>query len=136
MSKDFEKICSEKGLKITGQRRVIAQVLSESDDHPDVETVYKRASKIDTRISVTTVYRTVALFEEFGLIAKHDFNDGRSRYENVSAGHHHHLIDVESGKVIEFTNDKLEKMKEKIASDLGYDLVAHKLELYAKPKKK
>lgn len=133
MSEKFEKICSEKGLKITGQRRVIARVLSESEDHPDVETVYKRASEIDSKISVTTVYRTVALFEEFGLIEKHDFNDGRSRYENVSSGqHHHHLIDVESGQVIEFTDDALEKIKTRIASELGYELVGHRLELYAK----
>ena len=116
---------------MTDQRRVIARVLSEAKDHPDVEEVFARASKIDDKISIATVYRTVRLFEEAGILERHDFGDGRARYEERSDEHHDHLIDVQSGKVIEFTNSEIEKLQEKIAEELGYRLVDHRLELYA-----
>ena len=128
--------CIEKGLKMTGQRRVIAQVLSESNDHPDVEMLYARANKKDSNISIATVYRTVKLFEESGIIEKHDFGDGRARYEEADeSSHHDHLIDLRSGKVIEFSNDKIEKLQEEIAKSLGYQIVDHRLELYCVPLK-
>lgn len=121
---------------MTGQRKVIAQVLSESDDHPDVEMLYARASVIDDNISIATVYRTVKLFEEAGIIEKHDFGDGRARYEEVDdETHHDHLIDLRSGKVIEFTNDQIEKLQEEVARKLGYKIVDHRLELYCVPLK-
>jgi Fur family transcriptional regulator, ferric uptake regulator len=126
----LEKLCSEKGLKMTGQRRVITRVLSEAQDHPDVEEVYRRATAIDTKISVATVYRTMRLLEEAQVIERLDFGDGRARYEENRDEHHHHLIDMRSGEVIEFQNEELERLKEKIAADLGYDLVDHRLELY------
>jgi len=129
----LEKRCIEKGLKMTEQRRVIARVLAESHDHPDVEMLYARASKIDNRISIATVYRTVKLFEEAGIIERHDFGDGRSRYEEVSEEHHDHLIDLRSGKVIEFTNHAIEALQETIARELGYKLIDHRLELYCVP---
>jgi Fur family ferric uptake transcriptional regulator len=129
----IEKKCIEKGMKMTGQRRVIAQVLSDSGDHPDVELLHKRAAKIDSNISIATVYRTVKLFEEAGIIERHDFGDGRSRYEEISTGHHDHLIDLKSGKVVEFTNEAIEKLQERIAAELGYKLVDHRLELYCIP---
>ena len=135
MSLSIEKKCIEKGMKMTGQRRVIAKVLSESADHPDVELLHKRAVKIDSNISIATVYRTVKLFEEAGIIERHDFGDGRSRYEEISEEHHDHLIDLKSGKVHEFTNEAIEKLQEKIASELGYKLVGHRLELYCVPLK-
>ena len=116
---------------MTDQRRVIARVLSDAKDHPDVEEVFARASKIDDKISIATVYRTVRLFEEAGILERHDFGDGRARYEEHSDEHHDHLIDVQSGKVIEFTNSEIEKLQEKIAEELGYRLVDHRLELYA-----
>lgn len=132
---NIEAKCVEKGLKMTGQRRVIAKVLSESHDHPDVEMLYKRASAIDPHISIATVYRTVKLFEEAGITQKHDFGDGRARYEEALREHHDHLIDVKSGKVIEFSNQEIERLQKEIAKKLGYELVDHRLELYAVPLK-
>ena len=132
-SQRIERLCSEKGLKMTGERRVIARVLSESEDHPDVELLYQRATAIDPKISIATVYRTVRLFEEASILDRHDFGDGRSRYEESSEQHHDHLIDIESGEVIEFTNDEIEALQREVARQLGYKLVDHKLELYAVP---
>lgn len=129
----LEQQCSEKGLRLTEQRRVIARVLEQSDDHPDVEELHKRASAIDANISVSTVYRTTRLFEEQGIIERHEFRDGRSRYETVPDEHHDHLIDVKSGHVIEFRNERIEQLQELIAKELGYRLVDHRLELYAVP---
>lgn len=127
---DLEALCHEKGLRITDQRRVIARVLSEADDHPDVEKVYARASAIDPGISIATVYRTVRLFEEAGILDRHDFGDGRARYEPSPEAHHDHLIDVESGKVIEFVDPELEQLQKQIAERLGFRLVDHRMELY------
>lgn len=127
---DLEALCNEKGLRITEQRRVIARVISSSDDHPDVETLYERASAIDSGISIATVYRTVRLFEEAGILDRHDFGDGRSRYEAAPEAHHDHLIDVETGKVIEFVDPELEALQKIIAERLGYRLVDHRMELY------
>jgi len=118
---------------MTDQRRTIARVLSESDDHPDVDQVYRRATQLDSRISIATVYRTVRLFEEANILEKHDFGDGRARYEEVQDDHHDHLIDIKSGKVIEFFNEEMEAMKERIAKELGYELIDHRLELFGKP---
>lgn len=129
------KICTEKGLRMTPQRRVIARVLSESSDHPDVEALYERASKIDSSISIATVYRTVRLLEEANILQRHDFGDGRGRYEEMPDDHHDHLINVQSGEVIEFRNDKIEKLQEEVARQLGYELVDHRLELFAVPLK-
>ncbi len=131
MTSRLEQLCIDKGLKMTEQRRVIAQVLSDSKDHPDVEQVYQRASKHDQRISIATVYRTVKLFEEANILDRHDFGDGRARYEEVPTEHHDHLIDVNSGDVIEFSNETIEKIQKQIADSLGYKLVGHRLELYA-----
>ena len=133
MPQTIENRCVEKGLKMTEQRRVIARVLTESTDHPDVEMLYSRAVKEDAAISIATVYRTVKLFEEAGIIEKHDFGDGRARYEEVTDDHHDHLIDLRSGKVIEFTNEDIEKLQEIVARELGYKLVDHRLELYGIP---
>lgn len=130
----LDKRCTEKGLRMTDQRRTIAQVLEGSNDHPDVEELYNRANKLDENISIATVYRTVKLFEEIGIIERHDFRDGRSRYEPVPEDHHDHLIDLKSGKVIEFTSPEIEKLQEEIARKLGYSLVDHRLELYAVPR--
>jgi len=127
---DVEALCADKGLRITEQRRVIARILSESEDHPDVETLHERASAIDPKISIATVYRTVRLFEEAGILERHEFGDGRSRYEAVSDEHHDHLIDVETGKVLEFVDDELEDLQKRIAEKLGYRLVDHRMELY------
>lgn len=127
---DLEALCNEKGLRITEQRRVIARVISDSADHPDVETLYERASAIDSGISIATVYRTVRLFEEAGILDRHDFGDGRSRYEAAPEAHHDHLIDVETGKVIEFVDPELEALQKVIAERLGYRLVDHRMELY------
>lgn len=132
----IETLAQEKGLKMTGQRRVIARVLSESDDHPDVEQVYQRAVKIDRRISIATVYRTVRLFEESGLLERHDFGDGRARYEEATDEHHDHLIDVNTGEIIEFTNQEIEALQERVARELGFELVDHRLELYGRRIKK
>ena len=128
---DVEALCAEKGLRITEQRRVIARVLSEAEDHPDVEALHARAATIDPGISIATVYRTVRLFEEAGILERHDFGDGRSRYEAAPEAHHDHLIDVETGKVIEFVDADLEALQREIAEKLGYRLVDHRMELYA-----
>lgn len=133
MASKLEKQCVEKGMKMTEQRRVIARVISDAHDHPDVEEVYKRSSGIDPRISIATVYRTMRLFEEAGIVEKHDFGDGRARYEEAAEQHHDHLIDVKSGKVIEFVNKEIEKLQERVARELGYKLIDHRLELYAVP---
>src|ERR1700758_4958461 len=129
----LEQLCLDKGLKMTEQRRVIARVLSESADHPDVEQVYRRAIAIDPRISIATVYRTVRLFEEASILERHDFGDGRARYEEIPEAHHDHLIDIQSGRVIEFSNEEIEKLQHRVAEELGYKLVGHRLELYAVP---
>jgi Fur family transcriptional regulator, ferric uptake regulator len=127
---DVEALCQEKGLRITEQRRVIARVLSESDDHPDVEALHTRASAVDAGISIATVYRTVRLFEEAGILDRHDFGDGRSRYEAAPEAHHDHLINVETGQVIEFVDPELEALQKLIAERLGFRLVDHRMELY------
>ena len=127
---DLEQLCADKGLRITEQRRVIARVLSESEDHPDVELLHQRASSIDPKISIATVYRTVRLFEEAGILDRHDFGDGRARYEAAPEAHHDHLIDVETGKVVEFVDPELEALQKVIAEKLGYRLVDHRMELY------
>ncbi|MGB4057338.1 MAG: Fur family transcriptional regulator [Alphaproteobacteria bacterium] len=128
---ELEQRCAEAGLKMTGQRRVILKVLGTSEDHPSVESVYERAKAIDPSISIATVYRTLSLLDEMNLVIRHEFQEGHSRYE-LNWDHHHHLIDLETGQVVEFQNDELEKLKKKIARDLGYDLVDHRLELYGK----
>lgn len=128
---DIEALCHEKGLRITEQRRVVAQVLSDSDDHPSVEMLYARASVIDRGISIATVYRTVRLFEEAGILERHDFGDGKARYEPAPDAHHDHLIDVETGQVIEFVDPELEALQREVAERLGYRLVDHHMELYA-----
>lgn len=127
--------CETAGLRMTGQRRVVAQVLQESDDHPDVEELYARASKVDAGISLATVYRTVKLFEETGILDRLEFGDGRSRYEDAEREHHDHLIDINTGQVIEFVDPEIEALQDKIAAKLGYELRGHKLELYGVPKK-
>ncbi len=129
----IERICIDKGMKMTEQRRVIARVLSSADDHPDVEEVYRRAGELDPKISIATVYRTVRLFEEANIIERHDFGDGRSRYEEATDEHHDHLIDIQSGKVIEFQNQEIEVLQEEIAKKHGMKLVGHRLELYGVP---
>ena len=129
----LERLCLEKGLKMTEQRRVIAQVLSSSTDHPDVELVYQRATAIDPRISIATVYRTVRLFEEANILERHDFGDGRARYEEAPEEHHDHLIDIETRDVVEFQSEEIERLQEQIAEKLGYRLVGHRLELYGIP---
>ena len=129
----IEKLCIDKGLRMTDQRRVIARVLSAADDHPDAEELHRRAAAEDPRISLATVYRTVRLFEEAGIIERHDFRDGRSRYEEVGDEHHDHLIDIKSGEVIEFINEEIERLQVEIARKLGYKLVDHRLELYGVP---
>ena len=130
---DIEALCAKRGLRITEQRRIIARVLSDSTDHPDVEALHTRASAEDPRISIATVYRTVRLFEEAGIIARHDFRDGRSRYEEAPDTHHDHLIDMKSGKVIEFADPEIEALQAAIARRLGYRLIDHRLELYGVP---
>ena len=137
----IEKKCIEKGVKLTDQRKTIARVISESketygeSDHPDVDELYKRVSKIDPKISIATVYRTVKLFEEAGILAKHDFKGGKARYEEISESHHDHLIDIKTGEIIEFVDDEIEKLQKKVAEKYGYELVDHKLELYGIKKK-
>ncbi|WP_085902555.1 Fur family transcriptional regulator [Kiloniella majae] len=131
MASKLEVLCAEKGLKMTEQRRVIARVLSDSTDHPDVEQVYHRASKLDSKISIATVYRTVKLFEEANILERHDFGDGRARYEEATEQVHDHLIDVNSGEVLEFSDDEIHELLSKMAQKLGYRLVDHRLELYA-----
>jgi Fur family ferric uptake transcriptional regulator len=133
MSSRIEQRCIDKGMKMTEQRRVIARVLSDSMDHPDVEELHRRAVAIDTNISIATIYRTVRLFEEANILERHDFGDGRSRYEEVADAHHDHLIDVQSGRVIEFQNPEIEALQREVARRFGYKLVGHRLELYAVP---
>ena len=135
MSETIEKKCIAKGVKLTDQRKVIAKVMSESDDHPNVDELYKRVSKIDSKISIATIYRTVKLFEEAGILAKHDFKGGEARYEELSESHHDHLIDIKTGEIIEFVDDEIEKLQKKVADRHGYALVDHKLELYGIKKK-
>ncbi|MCI5044498.1 MAG: transcriptional repressor [Aquisalinus sp.] len=129
----IEKLCLEKGLRMTDQRRVIAKVISEAEDHPDVEEIHRRSNEIDDRISIATVYRTMRLFEDYDIVEKHDFNDGRSRYEEMPNEHHDHLINLRTGEVIEFLNEEIERLQEKIARDHGFKLVDHRLELYGVP---
>ena len=131
----LERLCVDKGMKMTEQRRVIARVLSESEDHPDVEEVYRRASAQDSKISIATVYRTMRLFEDEGIVERHDFGDGRARYEEVSEEHHDHLINVKSGRVIEFQNEEIERLQERVAREHGLKLVGHRLELFGVPLK-
>jgi len=131
----IQKLCIEKGMKMTEQRRVIARVLSLADDHPDVEEVHRRAADLDPRISIATVYRTVRLWEEANILERHDFGDGRSRYEEVTEDHHDHLIDMKSGRVVEFQNEEIEELQDKIAKAHGMKLVGHRLELYGIPLK-
>ncbi len=129
----LEKLCIDKGMRMTDQRRVIARVLSSADDHPDVEELHRRAHAIDPHISIATVYRTVRLFEESGIIERHDFRDGRSRYEETPTHHHDHLIDMKTGKVVEFVDEEIEALQHAIAKKLGYKLIDHRLELYGVP---
>jgi Fur family ferric uptake transcriptional regulator len=131
----IEQRCISKGVKLTDQRRIIARVMSEADDHPDVDELYTRVSKIDTKISIATIYRTVKLFEEAGILTKHDFKGGKARYEEMRESHHDHLIDVKTGEIIEFVDDEIEKLQKKVADKYGYKLVDHKLELYGVKKK-
>ena len=141
MSETIEKRCLVKGVKLTEQRKIIARVISESkdtygeSDHPDVDELYNRVSKIDPKISIATVYRTVKLFEESGILAKHDFKGGKARYEEMRESHHDHLIDVKTGEIIEFVDNEIEELQKKVAEKYGYDLVDHKLELYGVKKK-
>ena len=135
MKISIEKKCIEKGVKLTDQRKIIARVMSESDDHPDVDELYKRVSQIESKISIATVYRTVKLFEETGILAKHEFKGGKARYEELNESHHDHLIDVKTGKIIEFVDEDIEKLQKKVAEKYGYKLVDHKLELYGIKKK-
>jgi Fur family ferric uptake transcriptional regulator len=131
----IEKLCADKGLRMTDQRRVIARVLSEASDHPDAEELYRRASAVDPHISIATVYRTVRLFEDAGILERHDFRNGRARYEEVPDSHHDHLIDVQTGHVIEFRNEEIERLQKRVAEELGFELIDHRLELYAVPRK-
>ena len=135
MKDSIEQKCIAKGVKLTDQRRIIAKIMSESEDHPDVDELYKRASKIDSKISIATVYRTVKLFEESGILAKHEFKGGKARYEELNESHHDHLIDVKSGEIIEFVDNEIEKLQKRVAKKYGYELVDHKLELYGIKKK-
>ena len=131
--RDIEAVCAEKGMRMTEQRRVIARVLATAEDHPDVEELYRRCAALDNRISISTVYRTVKLFEDSGIIERHEFRDGRARYEQIPENHHDHLIDLRTGKVIEFRSEKIEQLQAEVARRLGYRLVDHRLELYAVP---
>ncbi len=136
MADRIENLCVEKGMRMTEQRRVIARVLSKADDHPDVEELYHRAAVIDPNISIATVYRTVRLFEEAGILERHDFRDGRARFEEATEGHHDHLINVQSGEITEFKNSEIEELQRRMAEKLGYKLIDHRLELYGVPLKK
>ena len=135
MAETIEKKCLVKGVKLTDQRKIIARVMSQSNDHPDVDELYNRVSKIDSKISIATIYRTVKLFEESGILAKHEFKGSKARYEELNESHHDHLIDVKSGEIIEFVDNEIEKLQKKIADKYGYELVDHKLELYGVKKK-
>ena len=130
MTSEIENKCLQKGVRLTDQRKLVAQVMSDSDDHPDVDELHKRVSKIDSKISIATVYRTVKLFEESGIVSKHDFKGTKSRYEQVPNDHHDHLIDINTGEIIEFVNEDIEKLQKQVAEKLGYRLVDHRLELY------
>ena len=136
MIETIEQKCIAKGVKLTDQRRIIAKVMGESQDHPDVDELYNRVSKIDSKISIATVYRTVKLFEEAGIVAKHDFKGGKARYEQLNESHHDHLIDIKTGEIIEFVDDEIEQLQQKVAEKYGYKLVDHKLELYGIKKNK
>ena len=136
MTETIEQKCLSKGVKLTEQRKIIAKIMSDAQDHPDVDELYNRASKIDSKISIATVYRTVKLFEEAGIVAKHDFKGGKARYEELNEGHHDHLIDIKTGEIIEFVDDEIEKLQQKVAEKYGYKLVDHKLELYGIKKSK
>ena len=135
MKDSIEQKCLAKGVKLTDQRKIIAKVMSEANDHPNVDELYKRVSVLDAKISIATVYRTVKLFEEAGILTKHEFKGDKARYEELNEGHHDHLIDVQTGKIIEFVDDEIEALQKKVAKKLGYDLVDHKLELYGVKKK-
>ena len=135
MKDSIEQKCLDKGVKLTDQRKIIAKIMSESSDHPDVDELYKRVSKIDSKISIATVYRTVKLFEECGILTKHEFRGGKARYEKLNESHHDHLIDIKTGEIIEFVDDEIEKLQKKVAEKYGYKLVDHKLELYGVKKK-
>ena len=135
MSETIEQKCLAKGVKLTEQRRIIAQVMSKSNDHPDVDELYMSVSKIDPKISIATVYRTVKLFEESGILAKHEFKGSKARYEELNEGHHDHLIDIKTGEIIEFVDEKIEELQKQVADKYGYTLVDHKLELYGVKKK-
>ena len=135
MPDTIEQKCLAKGVKLTDQRKIIARVMSQSNDHPYVDELYNRVSKIDSKISIATVYRTVKLFEEFGILAKHEFKGGKARYEELNESHHDHLIDVKSGEIIEFVDEEIEKLQKKVADKYGYELVDHKLELYGVKKR-
>ena len=135
MKDSIEKKCIKIGVKLTEQRKIIAKIMSESNDHPNVDELYKRVSKIDTKISIATVYRTVKLFEEAGILTKHEFKGGKARYEELNEGHHDHLIDIKSGEIIEFVDNEIEELQKKVADKYGYNLVDHKLELYGVKKK-
>ena len=132
-TQSLEELCLQKGMRMTEQRRIIAQVLASAHDHPDVEELYRRASAVDSNISISTVYRTVKLFEDSGIIERHDFREGRARYEQIPESHHDHLIDLRTGQVIEFQSEEIEKLQAEVARRLGYKLVDHRLELYAVP---
>jgi|TARA_B100001105_G_scaffold167595_1_gene134914 Fur family ferric uptake transcriptional regulator len=136
MSSDIENKCIKKGVRLTDQRKLVAKIMSESDDHPDVDELHKRVSKLDSKISIATVYRTVKLFEESGIIAKHDFKGNKARYEQTTQEHHDHLIDINTGEITEFVNDDIEKLQKQVAAKLGYKLVDHRLELYGSKIKK
>ena len=136
MSETIVQKCMTKGVKLTDQRRIIAKVMGESQDHPDVDELYNRVSKIDSKISIATVYRTVKLFEEAGIVTKHDFKGGKARYEQLNESHHDHLIDIKTGEIIEFVDEEIEKLQQKVAEKYGYKLVDHKLELYGIKKNK
>ena len=131
MNNNIEKKCIQFGLRMTEQRKIIARVLSASDDHPDAEELYRRTNKINQKISLATIYRTLKLFNDNGILEKHEFKDGKSRYETIPTNHHDHLIDIETGDVIEFHDEEIEKLQERIADNLGYNIVNHRLEIYA-----
>ena len=135
MGETIVQKCIKKGVKLTDQRKIIAKIMSESNDHPNVDELYKRVSKVDSKISIATVYRTVKLFEESGIITKHEFKGGKARYEEINESHHDHLIDVKTGEIIEFVDEEIEKLQKKVAEKYGYKLVDHKLELYGIKKK-
>ena len=136
MTNDIENKCIKKGVRLTDQRKLVAKVMSNSDDHPDVDELHKRVTKLDSKISIATVYRTVKLFEEAGIVAKHDFKGNKARYEQATQEHHDHLIDINTGEITEFVNEDIEKLQKQVAEKLGYKLVDHRLELYGSKIKK